>query len=172
MKKSMINRLAKVSLLSIMMIIPSSSLFADSKGKDIVDTAISAGSFNTLVAAVKAAGLVETLKSDGPFTVFAPTNSAFGDLLMELGLDSLGDIDEPILKATLDHHAVAGLNVKSSDLTDDFIVPTLGGNITANVTGGATLTDANSRISNIIAVDVQAANGIIHVIDKVVLPPL
>ena len=107
-----------------------------------------------------------------PFTVFAPTNDAFGDLLIELGGIGLGDISEPILNATLSYHSVAGLNVRSSDLTDDFTVPTLGGDITANITGGSTLTDANDRISNIIAVDVQASNGVIHVIDKVVLPPL
>jgi len=107
-----------------------------------------------------------------PFTVFAPTNDAFGDLLTELSLPGLGDIPEAILNATLSMHAVPGLNVRSSDLTDNFTVPTLGGDITANITGGATLTDANNRVSDIIAVDVQAANGIIHVINKVVLPPL
>jgi uncharacterized surface protein with fasciclin (FAS1) repeats len=107
-----------------------------------------------------------------PFTVFAPTNDAFGDLLTELELGGLGDIDEPTLNATLSMHAVAGANVLAADLTDNFTVPTLGGVITANITGGATLTDANARVSNIIAVDVQAANGVIHVINKVVLPPL
>ena len=107
-----------------------------------------------------------------PFTVFAPNNDAFGDLLTELTFGGLGDIPEAILNATLSMHAVAGANVRSSDLTDDMTVATLGGNITANITGGATLTDANDRISNIIAVDVQASNGVIHVIDKVVLPPL
>ena len=147
----------------------------------IVDFALADPTFETLVAALTRSDLtfdyVTTLStSDGtspaPFTVFAPTNDAFGDLLTELGVAGLGDIAEPTLKATLDHHAVAGLNVRSTALTDVFTVPTLGGNITANVTGGATLTDANNRVSNIIAVDVQASNGVIHVIDKVVLPPL
>lgn len=147
----------------------------------IVDFALADPTFETLVAALTRADLtfdyVTTLStpdgtSPAPFTVFAPTNDAFGDLLTELGVSGLGDIAEPTLKATLDHHAVAGLNVRSTALTDNFTVPTLGGNITANVTGGATLTDANNRVSNIIAVDVQASNGVIHVIDKVVLPPL
>ncbi len=147
----------------------------------VVDFALADPAFETLVAALTRSDLtfdfVSTLSTpDGtapaPFTVFAPTNDAFGDLLTELGVAGLGDIPEPTLKATLDHHAVAGLNVRSSDLTDNFTVPTLGGDITANVTGGATLTDANNRVSNIIAVDVQASNGVIHVIDKVVLPPL
>ena len=93
-------------------------------------------------------------------------------MLTELEVSELGDIDEPTLKATLDMHAVAGLNVVASDLTDNFAVPTLGGEITANVTGGATLTDSNGRVCNIIVVNVQAANGVIHAIDKVILPQL
>ena len=142
----------------------------------VVDFALADPNFSTLVAALTRSDLtfdyVTTLQSDGPFTVFAPTNTAFGDLLTELGAGSLADIDEPTLKATLDHHAVAGANVRSGDLMDNFTVGTLGGNIIANVTGGATLTDANDRVSNIIAVDVQAVNGVIHAIDKVILPPL
>ena len=81
-------------------------------------------------------------------------------------------IDEPTLKATLTYHVVAGLNVVAESLTDNFTVPTLGGDITANVTGGASLTDVNNRVSNIVATNVQAANGVIHAIDKVVLPNL
>ena len=107
-----------------------------------------------------------------PFTVFAPTNDAFVNLLAELGVDSLDDIDGDTLTATLQHHVVGGANVLSSDLTDNMTIGTLGGDITANVTSGATLTDANNRVSNIIVVDVQASNGVIHAIDKVVLPPL
>lgn len=147
----------------------------------IVDFAIADPNFSTLVAALTREDLtfdyVTTLvtpngTAPAPFTVFAPTNEAFGSLLTELGVGGLGDIGEPTLKATLDFHAVAGANVLSTDLSDNLTVGTLGGNITANVTGGATLTDGNNRISNIIAVNVQAANGIIHVIDKVILPPL
>ena len=119
---------------------------------------------------------VETLSStDGdpdPFTVFAPTNAAFADLLAELSVASLDDINATTLEATLNHHVVEESNFLSSMLSDDMIIPTIGGNITANVTGGTTLTDANDRVSNIIAVDVQAWNGVIHVIDKVVLPEL
>jgi transforming growth factor-beta-induced protein len=147
----------------------------------IVDFALADPTFETLVAALTRADLtfdyVTTLSTPNgtdpaPFTVFAPTNAAFGDLLTELEVSELGDIDEPTLKATLDMHAVAGLNVVASDLTDNFAVPTLGGEITANVTGGATLTDSNVRVSNIIVVNVQAANGVIHAIDKVILPQL
>lgn len=147
----------------------------------VVDFAVADPTFSTLVAALTRDDLtfdyVTTLStnigtSPAPFTVFAPTNDAFGSLLTELGASGLGDITEPVLKATLDHHAVAAANVRAEDLTDNMTVGTLGGDITANVTGGATLTDANDRVSNIIKINVQAANGVIHVIDKVVLPEL
>ncbi len=147
----------------------------------VVDFALADPSLETLVAALTRSDLtfdyVTTLStpmgtSPAPFTVFAPTNDAFASLLTELNATALSDIDEPTLKATLDHHAVAGLNVRSTDLMDNMTVPTLGGDITANVTGGATLTDANGRVSNITAVDIQASNGVIHKIDKVILPNL
>ncbi len=108
--------------------------------------------------------------SPAPFTVFAPTNDAFKALLQELGANSLSDIDEPTLKSTLIYHVIAETVAAASDLSDNLQLETLGGTITANVTGGATLTDGNNRVSNIIAVDIQADNGVIHVIDKVILP--
>ena len=108
--------------------------------------------------------------SPAPFTVFAPTDQAFIDLLVELGVQSLSGIDEPTLKATLTYHVIGEANVYSTDLSDNLQLNTLGGPITANMSLGATLTDANSRVSNIIAVDIQANNGVIHVIDKVILP--
>lgn len=147
----------------------------------VVDFATADNTFSILVSALTRSDLtfdyVSALSTangtaPAPFTVFAPTDDAFVNLLSELGVASLGDIDEPTLKATLDLHAVAGANVLASALTDDMTITTLGGNITANVTGGAILTDSNGRISNIIVTDVQAANGVIHVIDKVVLPKL
>jgi uncharacterized surface protein with fasciclin (FAS1) repeats len=112
--------------------------------------------------------------TNSPFTVFTPTNQAFADLLTELSAESLNDIDAATLEATLNYHVVALANVRSTGLSDDLTVSTLGGDITANVTGGPTLTDANDRISNIIttALDIQATNGVIHQIDKVILPPL
>lgn len=147
----------------------------------VVDFATADSTFSILVSALTRNDLtfdyVAALSTPNgtapaPFTVFAPTDDAFVNLLSELGVASLGDIDEPTLKATLDLHAVAGANVLASALTDDMTVTTLGGDITADVTGGAKLTDSNGRISNIIVTDVQAANGVIHVIDKVVLPKL
>jgi transforming growth factor-beta-induced protein len=117
---------------------------------------------------------VETLSTaDGtdpaPFTVFAPTNDAFVSLLEELDLASLGDVPTETLTSTLNTHVVAKANVQSTGLSDGMIIKTLGGTLTANVTGEATLTDSKDRVSNIIAVDVQASNGVIHAIDKVVL---
>lgn len=106
----------------------------------------------------------------GPFTVFAPTNAAFGDLLTELNVTALTDIDTATVDAVLTYHIV-GANVQSSMLTSG-TVTTIGGDITADATA-FTLTDANNRVSNIITslVDIQAVNGVVHAIDKVVLPP-
>lgn len=113
---------------------------------------------------------IATGTSPAPFTVFAPTNDAFGSLLSELGIAGLADIDEPTLDSVLKYHVVAGANVLDTNLTDDMTVTTLGGDITANVTGGATLTNSDGRVSDIIATNVQANNGVIHAINKVILP--
>ncbi|MBQ4803526.1 fasciclin domain-containing protein [Aquimarina sp. MMG015] len=108
--------------------------------------------------------------SPAPFTVFAPTNDAFASLLTELGAASLADIEEATLTATLNLHVVAEANVRVESLMTG-TVTTLGGDITADATN-ATLTDANDRVSNIIVTNVQAANGVIHAIDNVILPAL
>ncbi|WP_405205423.1 fasciclin domain-containing protein [Aquimarina sp. LLG6339-5] len=108
--------------------------------------------------------------SPAPFTVFAPTDDAFASLLTELGAASLADIEEATLTATLNLHVVAEANVRAESLTTG-TVTTLGGDITADATN-ATLTDANDRVSNIIVTNVQAANGVIHAIDNVILPAL
>ena len=114
-----------------------------------------------------------------PFTVFAPVNSAFESLLTELGVNSLNDIDEPTLSAVLSYHVVVSTNQISSNLSDGTVFTTSldqaspgGGNLTFSIgdNGQGILTDNNDRTSNIIAVDVQADNGIIHAIDTVVLP--
>ena len=134
---------------------------------DIVDTAVAAGSFNTLTAAVQAAGLVDALKGDGPFTVFAPTDEAFAALPAEtvdaLLADPTGDLTQILL-----YHVVPG-KVMAADLSDGLEVDTLQG---APVL--FTLSDAGAKINdaNIIATDIEASNGVIHVIDSVILPPL
>ena len=145
----------------------------------VVTFAVADPTFSTLVAALTRddlttnfVGVLSTATgtSPAPFTVFAPTNDAFGSLLSELSIAGLADIDEPTLDAVLKNHVVAGLNVFDTDLTDNMTVPTLGGDITANVTGGATLTDNSGRMIDIIATNVQADNGVIHAINRVILP--
>ncbi|MBT8271427.1 MAG: fasciclin domain-containing protein, partial [Bacteroidia bacterium] len=137
--------------------------------------------FSTLTAALTRQDLtfdyVTTLSipngtSPAPFTVFAPDNTAFGDLLTELQVATLDDIPEPTLKATLDMHAVAMANVRASDLQQGQTVGTLGGDITISLDAGPQVIDANDRVSNITATDIQALNGVIHEVDKVILPPL
>ncbi len=108
--------------------------------------------------------------SPAPFTVFAPTNDAFAALLVELGASGLNDIDGPTLTAALNTHVIAGANVRSEDLVDG-TVSTLGADLEVDASN-ATLTDPNGRVSNIIVVDVQASNGVVHAIDKVLLPQL
>jgi len=142
----------------------------------VVTFATADSNFSILVAALTRAdqpdyvGVLSTPEGTdpAPFTVFAPTNDAFGALLTELGLTGLGDIDGPTLTAVLNLHVIAGANVRSGDLTNG-TVTTLGGDLIVNADNG-TLTDPRGRVSKIIVVDVQAANGVVHAIDTVLLP--
>lgn len=143
----------------------------------VVNQALNNPNFSTLVAALTRSDLgvdyVSVLSGAGPFTVFAPTNAAFASLLTELGASSLNDISADVLNKVLQYHVVSGSNVLSTQLTDEQVVPTfLGQNLTIDLTGGAKIKDAAGRVSNIIATDVQAANGVVHAIDKVILPQL
>jgi uncharacterized surface protein with fasciclin (FAS1) repeats len=139
--------------------------FADGHAKDIVDTAVEAGTFNTLVAAVQAAGLVDTLKGDGPFTVFAPTDEAFA-ALPEGTVEALL-ADPEALAAILTYHVIAG-QVMSTDLSEGLTATTVNGaDVTITLEGGPAVNGAN-----IVAADIVATNGVIHVIDAVILPPM
>ena len=145
----------------------------------IVTFATSNPTFETLVAALTREDLgqdfvsiLSTTDEPSPFTVFAPTNDAFASLLSELGVDSLGDIDAATLELTLGTHVVVEANVRSGDLTNGMNITTVGDALTVSLDAGPQLIDLNDRIANIIAVDVQAYNGVVHVIDKVVLPQL
>jgi len=139
--------------------------FADGHSKDIVDTAVAAGSFGTLVAAVQAAGLVDTLKGEGPFTVFAPTDDAFAALPDGTVESLLLPENKDQLTAILTYHVVAG-KVMSGDLSDGMMAPTVqGGEVTIKTEGGVMVNDAN-----VTAADIEASNGVIHVIDKVIMP--
>jgi uncharacterized surface protein with fasciclin (FAS1) repeats len=131
---------------------------------DIVDVAVGAGTFNTLVAAVTAAGLVDTLKGEGPFTVFAPTDEAFAALPAGTVEALLNDI--PALTAILTYHVVPG-RVMSTDLSEGLTAATVNGaEVTITLANGPQVNGAN-----IVAADVAASNGVIHVIDAVILPP-
>ncbi len=135
--------------------------------KDIVDTAISAGSFNTLVAAVQAAELVEALKGEGPFTVFAPTDEAFA-ALPEGTIDNLlKPENQEQLQQILLYHVVAG-KIMAADIGSGAQPATLQG-ATIDVVGADSGVTVNG--ANVVAADVVASNGVIHVIDAVILPP-
>ncbi|MDP7152676.1 MAG: fasciclin domain-containing protein [Paracoccaceae bacterium] len=140
-----------------------SAAYADGNSKDIVDTAVAAGSFSTLVTAVQAAGLVDVLKGDGPFTVFAPTDDAFAALPAGTIEALLADIDA--LTAILTYHVVPGM-VMSGDLSDGMMAETVNGaSVTIGTMNGVTVDGAN-----VVSADIKASNGVIHVIDAVILP--
>ena len=133
---------------------------------DIVDTAVAAGSFTTLVAAVKAAGLVDTLKGAGPFTVFAPTDDAFKKLPAGTVEALLSDI--PKLTGILTYHVVAG-KVLAADVVklDGQSAKTVqGGEVKISTAGGVKLNGS----ANVVKTDIECSNGVIHVIDAVILP--
>jgi len=133
--------------------------------KDIVDTAVEAGSFNTLVTAVKAAGLVETLKSPGPFTVFAPTDAAFAKLPAGTVEKLLAQPEK--LKAILTYHVVPGKVEAAKVVTLPLAKTVNGAPVFIKVEGGVVRLNGVSRVAK---ADVQATNGVIHVIDTVILP--
>ena len=139
--------------------------FAGGHAKDIVDTAVAAGSFSTLVAAVEAAGLVETLKGEGPFTVFAPTDDAFAALPEGTVENLLKPENKDQLVAVLTYHVVPG-KVMSTDLSEGLMAATVQGQeVTITLEGGAKVDGAA-----ISTADIEATNGVIHVIDAVILP--
>jgi transforming growth factor-beta-induced protein len=136
--------------------------------KDIVDTAVGAGSFKTLAAALTAAGLVDTLKGKGPFTVFAPTDEAFAKLPKGTLEDLLKPENKAKLVDILTYHVVPG-TVKAAEVVKHSSVATVEGkNIMITVTGGKVLLNG---ASNVVTTDIVASNGVIHVIDAVLLPP-
>ena len=133
---------------------------------NIVETAVSAGSFNTLVAAVKAADLVETLSGEGPFTVFAPTDEAFA----QIPEDQLNALlaDKEALTAVLTYHVVAG-KVMAADVVELTSAETVNGqSVDIKVMDGKVMVDG----AEVVATDIQTTNGVIHVINKVILPEM
>ena len=132
------------------------------QAKDLVETAVAAGSFTTLAAALQAAGLVDTLKGPGPFTVFAPTDAAFAKV-PKADLDALLK-DKARLTAVLTYHVVPGA-VMAKDVKAGKVKTVQGSELTIATLGGVTVDGAK-----VTATDVVASNGVIHVIDRVVIP--
>ena len=132
------------------------------QSKDIVDTAVSAGTFNTLATALTAAGLVDTLKGPGPFTVFAPTDAAFAKI-PKAQLDALL-ADKAKLSAVLTYHVVPG-KVMAKDVKAGMVKTVQGSSLTIATAGGVMVDGAK-----VTATDIVADNGVIHVIDSVVIP--
>lgn len=132
--------------------------------KDIVDTAVAAGDFNTLVTAVKAAGLVETLKGEGPFTVFAPTDAAFA----KVPTDTLNALlaDKAALANVLTYHVVAGKVMAADVVKLTSAVTVQGQAVSIEVKDGKVYVDG----TQVVTTDIEASNGVIHVIDAVILP--
>jgi uncharacterized surface protein with fasciclin (FAS1) repeats len=147
------------------LVLTSSNAFA----ADIVDTAVEAGSFQTLVAAVEAAGLVDTLKGEGPFTVFAPTDEAFAALPAGTVESLLEPENRDQLVAILTYHVVPGA-VRSADLAgQELEVATVQGETVAiDASGGAVKVDE----ATVVQADIEADNGVIHVIDTVIMPAM
>ena len=145
---------------------PANEAAAAATKVDIVDTAIAAGSFDTLVAAVRTAGLAETLRSPGPFTVFAPTDEAFAKLPEGTVESLLLPENRDQLRAIVTYHVLPGA-VKSTDIAGQKLSPTTvqGSTVDIDATDGVTVDGAN-----VIATDIEASNGVIHVIDAVILP--
>jgi len=146
--------------------------------KDIIDNAVNSKDHTTLVAAVKAAGLVDTLKSAGPFTVFAPTNAAFAKLPAGTVESLLKPENKGTLTAVLTYHVVAG-RFTAADVVAAIkagggkaVLPTVqGGKLTASLMGNVVmLTDAKGGMSHVRIADVMQSNGVIHVVDAVMLP--
>ncbi len=136
------------------------------EASDIVDTAVAAGQFNTLAAALDAAGLVETLKGDGPFTVFAPTDEAFAKLPAGTVEELLRPENKDKLVAVLTYHVVPG-KVAAKDVVKLSEATTVNGaDVAIEVRGDAVMVDD----ANVIMTDIETSNGIIHVIDTVILP--
>lgn len=137
---------------------------ADSEAGSVVDIAVSNPDFSILVEAVTKADLAGALSADGPFTVFAPTNQAFEDLFEQIGVEGIEDLTAEQLTPILTYHVVSG-KVMSSDLSNTSVETLNGQKIKIDLSDGAKIND-----SKVVAADISGSNGVIHVIDKVLVP--
>jgi len=162
--KSLLNRsIAAAAVLTLGIVAVEAAKPAE---KDIVDTAVAAGSFNTLATALKAAGLIETLKGKGPFTVFAPTDAAFAKLPAGTVEDLLKPENKAKLVSILTYHVVSG-SVSSAQVVKMTSAKTVEGqSVRISAKDGGVMIDG----AHVVKADVMASNGVIHVIDSVILP--
>jgi uncharacterized surface protein with fasciclin (FAS1) repeats len=147
-------------------IVAASAAVRAQQEKDIVDTAVAAGQFKTLAAALKAAGLVDTLKGTGPFTVFAPTDEAFAKLPAGTVENLLKPENKAQLTAILTYHVVPGSVMASQVVTLKEAKTVNGQSVKISATGGTVMVDK----AKVVKTDIKASNGVIHVIDTVILP--
>ena len=156
-----------LALTILLVFLSSTALIAGSQPKmDIVDTAVSAGSFNTLVAAIQAASLAETLKGEGPFTVFAPTDDAFAKLPAGTLDDLLKPDNKDKLAAILTYHVVSGKVMAKDVMTMKEAKTVNGQSVMVSMEADTVMID-NAKVVN---ADIECTNGVIHVIDTVILP--
>ena len=156
--------LGSIAALTIAMAAPAPAARAETK--DIVDTAVAAGSFKTLARALEAAGLVETLKGEGPFTVFAPTDEAFAKLPAGTLEDLLEPANKEKLRRILTYHVVSGKVMAADVVKLESAKAVSGDTITVTAGAGGVRVD-DARVTK---TDIAAANGVIHVIDAVIVP--
>ncbi|ADT68607.1 fasciclin [Pseudoalteromonas sp. S3260] len=164
----MFKKIASVLTFVLASLTLSTAAHADHHGmkKDIVDVAAANGSFSTLVAAVKAAGLVDTLKGDGPFTVFAPTDEAFAKLPAGTVENLLKSENKDKLTAILTYHVVSGKVMAADVVKLDSATTVQGQSVNVTTNDGSVMINN----ANVVMADVKASNGVIHVIDTVLLP--
>lgn len=155
-------------LSALTLLLASGMALADHHGakKDIVGTAVEAGSFTTLVTAVQAAGLVDTLKGEGPFTVFAPTDEAFAKLPAGAVDDLLKPENKDQLVAVLTYHVVPGKVMAADAMQADSATTVQGGDIRITTQDGKVMVDE----ATVVQADIETSNGVIHVIDTVIMP--
>src|SRR6056297_1159353 len=155
----------KIFSIVLVVLMMMTSLMVYAEDDTVVDIAVNDGSFTTLVAALQEAELVETLSGEGPFTVFAPTDDAFAELLAALDITAEDLLNHPQLTDVLLYHVVSG-NVMSTDLSEGMMPETLKGDtVMVSLEGGVFIND-----SEVVTADIEGSNGVIHVIDEVLVP--
>jgi len=164
---TVLKKIVQAGLIAALVAVSGARGLAQEPSKDIVDTAVAAGSFTTLAKALQAAGLVDTLKGKGPFTVFAPTDEAFAKLPAGALADLLKPENKAKLTRILTSHVVAG-KVESAQVVKMKSAKAVSGVTLDITTNGSTVTVGNATV---VKTDIAASNGVIHVLDAVIIPP-